>query len=105
MRAMDMAQQTLDAKQFHEVKYETFCEQPVETYRRVLEFAELPSSTFFEQQVRAASISSTSHRWRDDLTAEQQAVLNRILRDELQRHGYDVSRVREAPTVTAPHAM
>jgi hypothetical protein len=105
MRAMDMAQQTLDAKQFHEVKYETFCEQPVETYRRVLEFAELPASTFFEQQVRAASISSTSHRWRDDLTAEQQVVLNRILRDELQRHGYDVSRVREAPTVTAPHAM
>jgi omega-hydroxy-beta-dihydromenaquinone-9 sulfotransferase len=105
MRAMDVARRALDPKQFHEVKYEAFCEQPLETFRRVLEFAELPPSTFFEQQVRAASIASTSHRWRDDLTAEQQAVLNRLLRDELQRHGYDVSRVREAPAVTAPHAM
>jgi hypothetical protein len=105
MRAMDVAQQALDPKRFYEVKYEAFCEQPLETYRRVLEFAELPVSTFFEQQVKAASISSTSHRWRDDLTPEQQAVLNRLLRDELQRHGYDVSRVREAPAVTAPRAM
>jgi sulfotransferase family protein len=105
MRAMDVARRALDAKQFHEVRYEAFCEQPLETYRRVLEFAELPASTFFEQQVKAASIASTSHRWREDLTTEQQAVLNRLLRDDLQRHGYDVSRVKEAPAVTAPHAM
>ena len=50
MRAMDAARAKLDPKQFFEVKYEDFCEQPVEHFRRVLDFVELPES----RGVRAA---------------------------------------------------
>lgn len=88
MRAMEAARRTLDPKRFCEVKYETFCEQPLETYRRVLEFTELPASPDFEREVQAASIKDMSQRWRNDLTPGQQALLDDLLREDLQRYGY-----------------
>ena len=72
-----------------EVRHEAFCEQPMETFRRVLEFAELPASPALERAVRNAKISSTSNHWRDDLALEQQVILDDILRDDLARYGYD----------------
>jgi hypothetical protein len=99
MRAIEAARRTLDPRLFFEVKYEAFCEQPVETYRRVLEFAELPDSAVFERRVKAASIRSTSNRWRDDLAPGQQTILDDLLREDLLRYGYDevarTERVRE----------
>jgi omega-hydroxy-beta-dihydromenaquinone-9 sulfotransferase len=89
MRAIHAARQQIDPKLFFEVKYEAFCEQPIDTYRQVLEFAELPWSAELERQVAAASIKSTSNRWHDDLTSEQQAVLDELLHDDLLRYGYD----------------
>jgi hypothetical protein len=88
MRAIDAARERLDPKLFYEVKYEDFCRQPLETYRQVLEFAELPESAELERQVKAASIESTSQRWRDDLTPGQQAILDGLLREDLRRYGY-----------------
>jgi hypothetical protein len=88
MRAIDAARQALDPALFLEVKYEDFCEQPLEHFRRVLEFAELPPSTELEKAVKAASIKSTSNRWRKDLTPAQQAILDELLRDDLVRYGY-----------------
>jgi hypothetical protein len=95
MRAMEAARQGLDPKLYYEVKYETFCDQPLDVYRQVLQFAELPESAEFERQVKAASIRSTSDRWRDDLSAGQQAVLNDVLREDLLRYGYEVPHKAE----------
>ncbi len=89
MRAMESARRALDPNRFFEVKYEAFCEQPLETFRRTLEFAELPESAAFEREVKAASIRSTSNRWRDDLAPGQQVILDDLLRDDLLRYGYD----------------
>jgi omega-hydroxy-beta-dihydromenaquinone-9 sulfotransferase len=91
MRAMEAARRALDPKLFFEVKYEAFCEQPLETYRQVLEFAELPWSAELEKAVKEASIRSTSNRWRDDLTPAQQGILDNLLREDLQRYGYNAS--------------
>jgi omega-hydroxy-beta-dihydromenaquinone-9 sulfotransferase len=90
LRAMEVARKVLDSSDFCEVKYETFCEEPLETYRRLLEFAELPATAGLEEQVRSASIRSTSSRWREDLTAGQQTVLNDLLREDLLQRGYPV---------------
>ena len=69
MRAMEAARRALpDPARFLEIKYETFCEQPLETCRRALDFAELPGSTAFERHVAATPIKNASHRWRDGLT-------------------------------------
>jgi len=99
MRAIDAARRGVDPARFHEVRYEEFCARPVETYRQVLEFAEVPWSAELERQVEAASIRSTSDRWRDDLTPEQQDVLTEVLRDDLARYGYGASD--EAPQARA----
>ena len=88
MRAMEAARRALDPALFHEVKYETFCEQPVETFRQVLEFSEVPWSADFEREVRAASIRSTSDRWRADLAPGQQVILDDLLAEDLRRYGY-----------------
>jgi omega-hydroxy-beta-dihydromenaquinone-9 sulfotransferase len=89
-RAIETARQALDPSRFLEVKYETFCEQPLETCRRVMEFAELTDSAAFERHVQATPIKDTD-RWRKDLSEAQQALLTDLLREELLRYGYDVS--------------
>jgi len=88
MRAMEAARRAVDPARFLEVKYESYCEHPMETYRQVLDFAELPVTPAFERQIRAASIRDMSQRWRDDLTPAQQALLDDLLHDDLIRYGY-----------------
>jgi hypothetical protein len=100
MRAMDAARQAIDPKLFLELKYEDFCEQPLEHFRRVLDFAELPPSKDLEDKVKSASIS-TSGRWRKDLSAGQQAILDNLLRDDLLRYGYGDSRAHEVRQTVA----
>jgi omega-hydroxy-beta-dihydromenaquinone-9 sulfotransferase len=90
MRAIEAARQLLDSQRFAEVKYETICKQPLETCRRILEFAELPSTPEFEREVSAAPIKDMSNRWRDDLTPGQQELLDDLLREDLPRYGYQV---------------
>jgi sulfotransferase family protein len=89
MRAMEAARKQVDPRLFMEIKYEAFCEQPMETFRRVLEFADLPESPALDRAVRNAKIKSTSSRWRDDLAPAQQRILDDLLRDDLRRCGYD----------------
>ena len=89
MRAMDAARKQLNPDLFMEVKYEAFCERPMETVRQVLDFAELPPSPSLERAVAEAKIRSTSNRWRDDLAPGQQVILDDLLRDDLRRYGYD----------------
>ncbi len=89
-RAIEAARREVDPARFLEVRYEPFCDQPWETCRRVLEFAELRPSSAFERQVKASPIKDTD-RWAKDLSVEQQAMLTRLLREDLARYGYDVS--------------
>jgi hypothetical protein len=102
MRAIDAARRALGSKPFLEVRYEEFCDQPMDTYRRVLEFAEVPESAEFERHIKAASIRDMSNRWRDDLTPEQQDLLDDLLREDLRRYGYDpAGRAEKIPVTSA----
>ena len=96
MRAMEAARRALpDPGRFLEIKYETFCDQPLETCRQVLDFAELPNSSGFERHIAATPIKNTSQRWRDGLTAAQQRLLDELLHEDLLRYGYDVAHRSE----------
>jgi hypothetical protein len=98
MRAMEAARRDLDPDRFLEVKYESFCAQPLETCRRIMDFAELSESAEFERQVKSASIRDMSNRWRDDLTIPQQKLLDELLHKDLLRLGYEgltTPRIRE----------
>jgi hypothetical protein len=90
MRAIEAARRSLaDPKRFFQVTYEGFCDDPLETCRRALEFSELESSAEFERHVKATKIRSTAHRWRDDLAPAQQDLLDDLLREDLLQYGYD----------------
>lgn len=91
MRAMDAARESLEPGRFLQVRYETVCEQPVESFRQVAEFAELAWSTEFERAIESADIRAPSSRWREDLTPAQRTLLDELLRDDLRRHGYGES--------------
>jgi hypothetical protein len=94
MRAFQQARHDMDPNAICEIKYETFCERPLDTCRQVLEFAELREPPDFARQVEAASIRN-SNRWRNDLTPSQRRLLDVLLRDELQGYGYDVPHHEE----------
>ena len=104
MRAIAAARRTLDPARFLEVKYEDFCDRPREVARQVLAYSELPDSDALERKVQATPIKN-SQRWRDDLTAEQQQLLDELLADDLAAHGY-VAPTRGAssrtPLASAP---
>lgn len=96
LRAMEAARRALpDPTRFLEIKYETFCDQPLETCRQVLDFSELPISQAFERHVAATPIKNASNRWRDGLTVAQQHLLDDILHEDLVRYGYDVPQRSE----------
>ena len=95
MRAMEAARQAVDPSRFLELKYETLCEQPVEIFRQVLDYAEVPASRAFDRQVASSPIKKASQRWRDGLTPPQQRILDDLLRDDLRRYGYEASRGEE----------
>jgi hypothetical protein len=100
MRAMEAARRDLDPQQFLEVKYEAFCQAPLESCRRILKFVDLPDSSEFERLVSATPIRDTTSRWRDDLTPGQQALLDDLLRDDLRHYGYAPSS--SAETIREP---
>jgi hypothetical protein len=102
MRALEAARRGLDPKRFLEVKYETFCQSPVDTCRTILQFAEVPDSPEFERHVRATAIRDTTNRWRDDLTPAQQAVLDELLEEDLRRYGYSASSRAETIQEAVP---
>lgn len=95
MRAIESARRSLDPARFLEVRYEDFCDRPLEVAHQVLAFAELPGSPSLDRGVQATAIKN-SQRWRDDLTAEQQAMLDDLLRDDLSAHGYGAPPARSA---------
>jgi hypothetical protein len=89
-RAIEAARQQLDTGRFLEVRYEDFCDQPIETYRRVLEFSELADSRKFDREIKEASILDMTNRWRGDLSAEQQSLLTNLLHRELLLYRYEL---------------
>jgi hypothetical protein len=95
-RAFEAARQAVEPQRVLEVKYETFCQEPVETLQRVLDFAELSPCPIFQKRVKAAAIHDMTDRWRVDLSVEQQHLLSDLLQDDLSCYGYWVSPTKAA---------
>jgi hypothetical protein len=70
------------------------CEQPLETFRAAAEFAGLRWTRAFESHVRRVKLRSGNDKWRTELTARQQHLLNACLEGTLRRWGYLPRRVR-----------
>ena len=86
--AVEKARQPLPDSQFLQVRYEDYCAAPVETMREVAQFAELEWTAGFERDVQRHPARSTNFKWREDLTENQQRLLEEIERPYLEKYGY-----------------
>src|SRR5271155_1096102 len=73
-----------------EVKYESFCANPVSQLREIAGFCELEWDAEFESRLRRQYVESENNKWRSDLSEEQQAILLDVLAVQLIEQGYDL---------------
>lgn len=88
MEAFDKAKQTVSPKDFLDIKYEDICDNPTSVFRKVVEFSELEWSAEFEQSLDRFKLRNTNHKWRQNLTEEQQKALEDVIKPSLERYGY-----------------
>jgi hypothetical protein len=103
MDAYDTAKSLIPPQQYLEIKYEDFAANPAATFGEVIEFCRLRPSMQFERRLQQFRVRSENDKWRQQLTAEQQELLNVSLRSHLQRYGY-VSPL-ESSAAGGRHAM
>jgi omega-hydroxy-beta-dihydromenaquinone-9 sulfotransferase len=78
-----------------EVKYETFCADPVQQLRGIAEYCELPWYPDFEARLRKQYVASENSKWQSEFTEEQQAILQQVLADYMVEQGYEVPQLAE----------
>lgn len=88
--AMVAARPEIPTSQFHELRYEDLCDEPVGTFREVLDFCDLARSDGFDETIRSFGFRNTNDKWRRDLTPPQQRALESELEPHLRRWGYEL---------------
>ena len=78
-RALADCRTALPSDQMHAVSYSRLCADPVGVFRDVTKFCGLDWSARFEKSIRRVRLMNRDDKWRSDLTAHQQAVLQRTL--------------------------
>lgn len=102
MSAMDRAARSVPAGNFMQIRYEDFIRDPVSSFRKAVEFCDLAWSARFEKSITGHRLETANEKWRNDLTQEQQAILEAVLEESLWRYGYSSdsrSRMRTPETV------
>lgn len=83
-RAIEECRVSLPPGRFLRVSYSELCEDAVAVFRKTAAFCRLDWSTRFEHAIRRISFVDQSDKWRRNLSAAQQAVLQRVF--EQSRH-------------------
>lgn len=78
-RAMASCRDSLPAAKWHVVSYSQLCSEPVDAFRKVVDFCNLDWSPGFERSVRSFHLVNRDGQWRKRLTAAQQETLQRTL--------------------------
>jgi hypothetical protein len=86
--AIVQAKSLLKPRELLEIRYEDFCADKLVITRQIAEFAELDWSQKFEESVKRFPVESQNFKWKTDLTAEQQKVLQDIEQEYLQHYRY-----------------
>jgi len=76
---MESAKSHCAEGRFIEVAYEDLCEEPVEIYKKIVSHCDLEWHKEFESVILAARFRNTNYKWRQDLTEDQQKILEEVL--------------------------
>ncbi|MFQ5688786.1 MAG: sulfotransferase [Gemmatimonadota bacterium] len=89
LEAAGAASARIDPALHMTIRYEDLCGDPVAVFESVAEFCDLRWPRALERRVRAAGLRSRNDKWRSDLSALQQRILNEALQPHLARLGYE----------------
>ena len=87
-RATVKAKSLLNPDDLLEIRYEDFCADKLAIRKQIARYAELDGPRKFEQAVQNFPVECQNFKWKTDLTAKQQTVLEAIEREYLQLYGY-----------------
>jgi omega-hydroxy-beta-dihydromenaquinone-9 sulfotransferase len=73
-----------------EVRYESFCDDPVGQLRKIAKFCELDWTKTFENRMKREYVSSENSKWRSQFTPEQRTILQDVLAEQLVEQGYEL---------------
>ena len=90
MDAFEVAKQQVPGDRYIEIKYEELCENPLEVYRRAMDFAELPWTKKFENQILSTSLVNSNSKWIKEFNSSQKDMLNDMLAGHLSKFNYTV---------------
>ena len=79
--AMKKARQTVASCNFMELEYQSFCADPIETFRQVVDFCELSQLPEFEDALNKYTVRSADYKWQEDLTPAQQCIVEYFAAD------------------------
>lgn len=88
MDSMDVARTHIDSKDFLEIKYEDFCNNPVNDFKRVAEFCDLDWTNCFEKNLNRFTLGSQDFKWKEQMTEKQINILDDVLNEHLTKYGY-----------------
>jgi hypothetical protein len=90
MEAFAEAKKLLPQSSFMEISYEQLCEDTIGVMRGICGFLEIEWNESFQSRVQKYKMRNTNYKWKDNLSAGQSKILNRVLADSLTRLGYTV---------------
>jgi hypothetical protein len=77
-----------DPSRLLEIRYEELCSDPLRVFHQATSFIGLEFKPSFERAIASARLRDANQKWREDLDATQQAILNDCLSQALEAWGY-----------------
>lgn len=88
MDATENAKRFIKASHILEIRYEDICVDPLAILKKTAEFCEIEWNEYFEARLKTYSLRNTNTKYNQELSIQQQEVLNSVLCDYLEKYGY-----------------
>ncbi len=88
MAAAEEAQTKNSAAAVLNITYESLCRDPVSLFSQVAEFCGLDWLPQFEKTINATPLKNSNQKYKKHLNADQQAILEAVLCNDLKKYGY-----------------
>lgn len=76
--AMNLSREN-NIKTYLEIDYEDLCDKPIDIFKEVVKFCDLEWSGEFQDNLDSFKLKNSNYKWRENLTVEQQNILEEVL--------------------------
>jgi hypothetical protein len=89
------ALETLDPSEYTQVRYEDLVREPLTSLQRLVAFCDLPWTAHYESLIRKVSVENLNYKWKQQLSTEEQNLLEDTLARPLATFGYPTQDTHE----------